>query len=68
MIHIRCTQFFPPSLQETSNKGDNTINREWVKVGYNERKRESRWGFQINLFKIFYIYKKLKKITPHKHI
>lgn len=42
MIHKRCTQFFPPSLQETSNKGDNTINREWVKVGYNERKRERK--------------------------
>lgn len=29
-----------------------------------EKEREStqsRWGFQINLFKIFYIYKKLKK-------
>lgn len=24
------------------NKGDNTINREWVKVGYNERKRERK--------------------------
>lgn len=33
-----------------------------------EKERESRWGFQINLFKIFYIYKKLQKITPHTHI
>lgn len=33
------------------------------------KERESRWGFQINLFKIFYIYKKtLKNNTTQTHL